>query len=378
MEEGAAKQEERPRARVRAAAVSFFVFFQVCRHWPLLLVAAAVAGALAGSLGYDVGGPVDGRDAGAQAWDPAAVFWFVHISDVHMNVKDSAPQEALDRFLGEVLPVVSPSFVLCTGDLVTAAPGAHRQVKKEWESYRAVLQNHNMFNASFWFDMRGNHDTYAVNSEDDPHNYARDYMVTGKAGAPLTSFVWNTSFGTYRMLAIHFEMQPSPTTTFFGVATNSRVDAFKQQTEDPDREYNHTFLVGHWPLTYITDFTLRPFMGTIVKKPFGFTAYLCGHLHMPATYARQHAGYVELEVQDFTKSRAFRVLAVDNDLYSFSDARTTFHGGWNWDEGPLIVPTVPKPANLLSEYEPLQLMRHSPVMILPSRSTATRCATCKL
>ena len=53
-------------------------------------------------------------------------------------------------------------------------------------------------------------------------------------------------------------------------------------------------------------------------------AYLCGHLHngaglIPRMQHMHSTGVAELELSDWKKNRAFRIMTMDHDLFSFSD-----------------------------------------------------------
>ena len=76
--------------------------------------------------------------------------------------------------------------------------------------------------------------------------------------------------------------------------------------------------------------------------------YLCGHLHdlSPVRFVTQEQMYtfhrdkdLELELVDWKKNRAFRLVALDHGLLSFTDVR---YGQW-----PVVLPTWPKSAEFL-------------------------------
>ena len=77
----------------------------------------------------------------------------------------------------------------------------------------------------------------------------------------------------------------------------------------------------------------------------GGLAYLSGHLHTlgglaPRLYALHRSGTPELELADWKENRAWRLLAIDNGLLSFTDLR---HGDW-----PAVLVTNPKPAAMVA------------------------------
>eukprot|EP00698_Gefionella_okellyi_P024959 TRINITY_DN8989_c0_g1_i4.p1 TRINITY_DN8989_c0_g1~~TRINITY_DN8989_c0_g1_i4.p1 ORF type:complete len:483 (-),score=70.17 TRINITY_DN8989_c0_g1_i4:515-1759(-) len=72
---------------------------------------------------------------------------------------------------------------------------------------------------------------------------------------------------------------------------------------------------------------------------------------MDQMYARHSPTLLDLELDAFVRSNAFRVIAVDHDMVSFTDTRM--------GEYPLIVPTNPKNAAFLSAVEPFQRIGQS-------------------
>ena len=55
-------------------------------------------------------------------------------------------------------------------------------------------------------------------------------------------------------------------------------------------------------------------------------AYLCGHLHngggvIPKMQHMHRNGVAELELADWKKNRAFRILSFDHDIFSYTDLR---------------------------------------------------------
>ena len=64
------------------------------------------------------------------------------------------------------------------------------------------------------------------------------------------------------------------------------------------------------------------------------------------------SGFLELELKDWMKNRAFRIVAIDHDLMSFVD---TFLHDW-----PVILITNPKPATyMIPNHEPIARIANS-------------------
>ena len=75
-----------------------------------------------------------------------------------------------------------------------------------------------------------------------------------------------------------------------------------------------------------TLFPLAMYKAGKMREIFGSMslAYLCGHLHngaglVPHMQHMHSTGVAELELSDWKKNRAFRIMTMDHDLFSFSD-----------------------------------------------------------
>ena len=97
--------------------------------------------------------------------DSAGVFWFMHISDLHIGasaIEGPHATEHLDVALGEAVSVIQPKFVAATGDLCDGSLygiPTTGQSQEEWDTYKAALTKSGM-TPSFYFDFPGNHDGY--------------------------------------------------------------------------------------------------------------------------------------------------------------------------------------------------------------------------
>jgi len=150
--------------------------------------------------------------------------------------------------------------------------------------------DHGYFNKSFWLDMRGNHDNYAVPSLDSPENYYQSYAVYGNE--KHYHFVLEKPFGSYQIITMDmaFQLGLSSPFSFFGISYKD-LDKVKERLEDSER-FNNTILAGHYPrVTSILRFPWERF--TSGKKVI---AYLCGHTHLDGMYKRMPEGYLELEL----------------------------------------------------------------------------------
>jgi hypothetical protein len=83
---------------------------------------------------------------------------FMQISDTHINhfAKHSDRIDRFKKFCSEVIPMVSPQFVVLTGDIVDAKNPDHTSIQSEieWQTYQTILKENNLFRPEFWVDLR--------------------------------------------------------------------------------------------------------------------------------------------------------------------------------------------------------------------------------
>lgn len=96
----------------------------------------------------------------------AGLFWFVHITDIHIQHTVKERSESFSRFCQETLPTISPEFVIASGDITHGQMriGRSKQIASEWETYWNTLEKLNLNKPNFWLDTPGNHDARAVDS----------------------------------------------------------------------------------------------------------------------------------------------------------------------------------------------------------------------
>ena len=110
-------------------------------------------------------------DAARLSKDPSGLFWFMHISDLHIGanlIEGPNAKPHLAFALGEAVTVIKPSFVWATGDLQdgsgkigidgTGIPTSG-QSQTQWDWYKQIYQGAAM-KVGFYFDLVGNHDVY--------------------------------------------------------------------------------------------------------------------------------------------------------------------------------------------------------------------------
>ncbi|KAJ1920785.1 hypothetical protein IWQ60_006920 [Tieghemiomyces parasiticus] len=269
------------------------------------------------------------------------LFQFIHVSDLHIS-KFHATGGIVHflHFLGTAVPLISPAFVVATGDLTDAKDVAmlgSSQYPEEWRAYRTALAQAGMLDRNggeYWYDLRGNHDCFNVPSWDSDVNYFRTYGVRQSRGY---SFERRYPFGSYGFVAVDACPQYgiSRPLNFFGFITHTAMDELAERLDHYHATANHTFLFSHYPASTTQFGTVSDGRG-FTDLATQFSIYLCGHLHELAlgigkklkAYKPSH--YLELELTDLKLHATYRVLAVDHDMITFKDI-------------PLPLPEIPAP-----------------------------------
>jgi hypothetical protein len=128
------------------------------------------------------------------------LFWFMFISDTHIGA-NSTCAENLTWAVTEARQVIAPLFIVNTGDLTDSTDGGlipDGPYQDEWNTYRQILENAGI-NASFYYDMPGNHDEY----NDGTLAYYRANSIQGRAtGLTQPSWTRQFSYGSYHFLGV--------------------------------------------------------------------------------------------------------------------------------------------------------------------------------
>ena len=116
-------------------------------------------------------------------WEEKDIFTFLHITDLHiskhkyLDIKDD-----LQEFFTTTIDTIKPKVVIASGDLTDAKDKdgvGSFQVKEEWETYKSLLVRNQVLNKTIYLDIRGNHDSFDVQSLSDVNNYYQSHSGQG-------------------------------------------------------------------------------------------------------------------------------------------------------------------------------------------------------
>jgi hypothetical protein len=186
--------------------------------------------------------------------DTDKVLWFIHASDIHMGTSGSTDSTNLGWLVSQAKNVINPSFIVVTGDLTDSTNGnflgyPNGPYQTEWDQYKNILSS-NGVDASFYFDIPGNHDAY----NDQYFNYYLANSVQGQAtGRTQASWIRTGPWGTYHFLGINSADNTGDSFTLFwpygdyaGLDTSEL--SFINTEMLAQRDASLTLVFGHHPL----------------------------------------------------------------------------------------------------------------------------------
>lgn len=268
--------------------------------------------------------------------------WFIHISDVHVsNWQDESRLAQLKEFVTNTLEIIKPELVMCGGDLTEAKPDNLQasQDVAEWMTYRDIVSSR--WRNIPWLDIRGNHDNLNVISRNSSNNYFAQFSVMGQKGH-LGSYVvpWHSRGQKFNFIAVDatWEVGMNYPFNFVGYIDSKQQKILNNITSHlPEDSLNIIF--GHYPTSVVKQ---SDYLRSLISHGL---VYLSGHLHdlaffkMHNMYSFHNGKDLELELVDWKNNRKFRVMAVDQGTFSFTDVK---FGEW-----PVVLPTYPKDARFM-------------------------------
>jgi hypothetical protein len=136
--------------------------------------------------------------------DTDKILWFIHASDPHIGTSGTTDSSNLQWLVGQARQVIGPSFIVVSGDLTYSTNGnlfgyPNGPYQAEWDQYKNILSA-NGVDASFYFDLPGNHDAY----NDKYFSYYLANSVQGRA-THRTQASWTRSLpmNTYHFLGVN-------------------------------------------------------------------------------------------------------------------------------------------------------------------------------
>ncbi|OWA55131.1 Transmembrane protein 62, partial [Hypsibius exemplaris] len=277
------------------------------------------------------------------------------ITDLHVSeYVDGLRITQLEEFCTETVDTIRPAVVIASGDLTDAKTNlgfGSAQREWEWKEYSRIIRETRVTERTTWLDIRGNHDSFNVPSRDSKLNYYKTHSQRGNG----TSYHYVHKFGPDSISFIGVDACPDPgfrrPFNFFGVLTEEDMRHLEVLAKN-SRESNVTVWFGHYPTSVIS--SAAPGIANVMS---GGVAYLSGHLHtlgghLFELYAMQKSGTLELELGDWKDNRLFRLMAVDHDLFSFTDV--------NFNDWPMAMITNPKDVRFYAPvHEPLDRISRS-------------------
>ena len=225
-------------------------------HAPRLLGWTAAAGLvavvlIAGMPALDAGTP--GGAYYSAATDK--VFWFVQASDLHIGTSGSTDADNLRWLVTTARSVISPQFIVVTGDLTDSTNGnflglPNGPYQAEWDEYKSILSGAGI-TAVDYYDLPGNHDAYS----DKYFAYYLANSVQGRAtGATQHSWTRTFPFGTYHFLGVNSsDNTGSAFSIFWPYGDHAGLDsselAYINQKLLANDNANLSFVFGHHPVT---------------------------------------------------------------------------------------------------------------------------------
>jgi 3',5'-cyclic AMP phosphodiesterase CpdA len=181
------------------------------------------------------------------------LFWFIHTSDTHIGASGTRDSQNLQWIVTQGKNIINPNFIVVTGDLTDSTNGnilgwPNGPYQAEWDQYSNILSNN--VDASFYYDIPGNHDAY----NDKYFAYYRANSIQGRAtGHTQISWTRDFPFGKYHFLGINtadntgaaFSLT-SPYGDHAGLDTDELAFISQELQLHPDASL--TLIFGHHPL----------------------------------------------------------------------------------------------------------------------------------
>ena len=246
--------------------------------------------------------------------DGSHLFWFIQISDTHVSsFLDNQYGHRLLWTLGDAVSVISPRFVVNTGDLTDHTAGVNYLCQPqldEWLEYRGYLEQTGM-SYDFYFDVPGNHDAYT----DGALSMYLEHSMSGHTfGTTQPYWTLKMPYGQYNFFATATPDNKGP--QWWGddaiLTSDELIELGKNMETAGDGNFSMTF--GHHPLGVFKATTdLMDLM-----DEFGADYYACGHEHdFSIRYYEDRKIEFRVSSMGQKPSENIGIYAVDNNTLSF-------------------------------------------------------------
>ncbi|XP_021987528.1 putative metallophosphoesterase At3g03305 isoform X2 [Helianthus annuus] len=305
------------------------------------------------------------------------VVWIVQLSDLHFSVHHPERASDFQESVTRTLSMLNPSLVLITGDLTDGKSKDHltmKQNEQEWVEYQKTMENvitKSGLDRSIFYDLRGNHDNFGLPTAFD---FFSNYSITAQLGRSQSVNTVTLQTSTRNVVFVSFDTTMSTglrgPTNLFGHPTDQLLTDLNSHLSQWDSTSSTKITFGHFPLSFSAPTRSKNNLQQIFLNQ-SVTAYLCGHLHSrfgknlkrrhqetdssnliqlnmhPKGTSKKVNDFWELEMGDWRKSRAIRLLAIDKGRVSFLD--TDLKTG---SKEILILPTYPLDSRyMLNKYK---------------------------
>ncbi|MBN1547711.1 MAG: metallophosphoesterase [Syntrophaceae bacterium] len=186
--------------------------------------------------------------------DTDQLLWFVIASDAHIGTSGSTDTTNLQWLVGQAKNTIDPSFIVLSGDLTDSTNGnifgyPNGPYQEEWDQYKNIL-NTNGIEASFFFDIPGNHDAY----NDQYFSYYLANSVQGReTGRTQASWTRLGPWGKFHFLGLNTaDNTGDPFSLFWPYGDYAGLDsselAFISNEMTAHGDAALTLVFGHHPL----------------------------------------------------------------------------------------------------------------------------------
>lgn len=264
-----------------------------------------------------------------------SLFYWIQVSDIHIQMTEGDLQnrEKFETFCSDTIPTISPAFVLSSGDNVNgefredSLPEQQYQSEAQYQFFNETLIK-NGLGPSFYYSGMGNHESYNWESE-------TTLFQTYMRKTPEYYFDVDSPCGTYRFVCLDTTQSLGVGNPFnyWGEMKSDRLNALEDLLDDTPEDVNEIVFWGHHPINQV--YSEKSKNGKTFKELISGTdssLYMCGHLHIENLYWN-HGEFTELQCPAFKDEAHYRLLAIDNGYYSFSEQIS--------EEWPAVIITNP-------------------------------------